>query len=130
MRLPHRPHRRTCHRRRSPCTRATLARLLPAGVEEARRHLVERRNRFEDVVNARLDEELKALEQLRARRFAQLDLKLEQSTQPATHKTHRGERARRDIDEVFNDYWEWIEDTMTTEKTPWLKVICAMAGDC
>ena len=106
-----------------------LARLLPAAVEEARRHIVERRNQFEDVVNARLDEELKALEQLRARRFAQLELKLEQSTQPATHKTHREERARRDIDEVFTDYWEWIEDTMTTEKTPWLKVICAMLGD-
>lgn len=39
------------------------------------------------------------------------------------------ERARRDIDDVFTGYWEWIEDTMTTEKTPWLKVICAMVGN-
>ena len=106
-----------------------LARLLPAAVEEARRHIVERRKRFEDVINAKLDEELKALEQLRARRFAQLDLKLEQSTQPAAHGTHREDRARRDIDEIFNDYLEWIQDTMTTERTPWLKVICAMVGD-
>ena len=106
-----------------------LARLLPAAVEEARRHVVERRNRFESVINAKLDEELNALEKLRARRFAQLELKLEQSAQPAAHKTHREERARRDIDEVFNDYWEWIEDTMTTEETPWLKVICAMVGE-
>ena len=58
--------------------------------------------RFEDVINAKLDEELNALEQLRGRRFAQLELKLEQSTQPATHKTHREDRARRDIDEGFN----------------------------
>ena len=57
-----------------------LARLLPAALEEARRHVVERRNRFESVINAKLDEELKALEKLRARRFAQLELKLEQST--------------------------------------------------
>ena len=106
-----------------------LARLLPAAVEEARRHVVERRNRFESVINAKLDEELNALEKLRARRFAQLELKLEQSAQPAAHKTHREERARRDIDEVFNDYWEWIEDTMTTEETPWLKVICALVGE-
>ena len=106
-----------------------LARLRPAAVEEARRHVVERRNRFESVINAKLDEELNALEKLRARRFAQLELKLEQSAQPAAHKTHREERARRDIDEVFNDYWEWIEDTMTTEETPWLKVICALVGE-
>ena len=106
-----------------------LARLLPAAVGEARRHIVERRNEFEDVINAKLDEELKALEQLRKRRFAQLELKLEQSTQPAVHKTHREDRARRDIDEVFNDYLEWIQETMTTERTPWLKVICAMVGE-
>ena len=33
-----------------------------------------------------------------------------------------------DIDEVFGDYWQWIEDTVTTEETPWLKVVCAMVG--
>ena len=106
-----------------------LARLLPAAVEEARRHIVDRRNQFGREINAKLDEELKALEQLCARRFAQLELKLEQSTQPTAHNAQREERARRDIDEVFDDYWKWIEDTMTTEETPWLKVICAMVGD-
>ena len=63
------------------------------------------------------------------RRLTQLELKLEQSTQSAAHRTHREERARRDIDAVFNDYLEWIQDTMTTEETPWLKVICVMVGD-
>ena len=106
-----------------------LARLLPVAVKEARWHIVEHRKRFEDVINAKLDEELKALEQLRARRFAQPDLKLEQSIQPAAHKTHREKRARRDIEEVFDDYLEWIQETMTTERTPWLKVICAMVGN-
>ena len=106
-----------------------MARLLPAAVEEARRYIVERRNQFETVINANLDEEPKALEQLRARRFAQIELKLEQSTQPAAHKAHREERARRDINEVFDDHRKWIEDTMTMEETPWLKIICAMVGD-
>ena len=72
-----------------------LARLLPAAVEEAWRHIVERRNQFEREINANLDEEQRALEQLRARCFAQLELKLEQSAQPAAHKTHREERALR-----------------------------------
>ena len=54
-----------------------LARLLPAAVKEARRHIVEHRNRFEDVINAKLDEELEALERLKARRLTQIELKLE-----------------------------------------------------
>ena len=106
-----------------------LVRLLPAAVEEARGYIVERRNQFEDVLNAKLDEELDALERLKARRLTQLELKLQQSTQSAAHRTHREERARRDINEVFDDYLEWIQDTMTMEETPWLKVICAMVGD-
>ena len=115
--------------RGQPVDVEALARRLPAAVEEARRHIVERRNRFEDVINAKLDEELEALERLKARRFAQLELKLEQSSQPTAHKTHREERARRDIDEVFKDYLEWVQETMSTERTPWLKVLCAMVGD-
>ena len=106
-----------------------LTRLLPAAIKEARRHIVERRNRFEDVINAKLDEELEALERLKARRLTQLELKLEQSSEPSAHKTHREERARRDIDEVFKDYLEWVQETMSTERTPWLKVFCAMVGD-
>ena len=105
-----------------------LARRLPAAVEQTRKFIVERRGRFEKVINAKLDEELRALEELKARRLTQLELKLEQSSQPAAQKTNRKKRARDDIDDVFNDYWQWIEDTMTTEETPWLKVICVMVG--
>ena len=33
------------------------------------------------------------------------------------------------IEEVFDNYLEWIQETMTTERTPWLKVSCAMVGN-
>ena len=105
-----------------------LARRLPAAVERAGKFIVERRRQFERIINAKLDEELRALEEIKGRRLAQLELKLAQSSQPATHKANRAKRARDDIDEVFDDYWQWIEDTMTTEETPWLKVVCAMVG--
>ena len=59
---------------------------------------------------------------------SQLELKLGQSRQSAAHKAHRETRARRDIEQVFNDYLEWIQDTMSTEREPWLKVLCAMVG--
>ena len=114
---------------RTADSQEALAQLMPAVVEEARRHIVARRNEFKSEINAKLDEELKALDELRARRFAQLELKLEQSEQSVAQRSHREERARRDIDEVFDDYLEWIQDTMATEEKPWLKIICAMVGD-
>ena len=40
----------------------------------------------------------------------------------------RKERESRDIETVFNEYWDWIQDSMSTEREPWLKVICAMVG--
>ena len=30
---------------------------------------------------------------------------------------------------TFDDYWNWIEGTMTTEETPWLKIIRVMVGN-
>ena len=72
---------------------------------------------------------LSSLEEIEVLDPALTRLKLEQSSQPAAHKTNREKRARDDIDDVFSDYWQWIEDTMTTEETPWLKVICAMVGE-
>ena len=47
----------------------------------------------------------------------------------AAHKMRRKERERRDIEEVFDEYWDWIQDSMSTEREPWLKVICAIVGD-
>ena len=105
-----------------------LARWLPSAVEHARRFIVERRDRFEKVINAKLDEEVNVRDQLLARRLRQLELKLERSAQPEAHKMRRKERESRDIETVFNEYWDWIQDSMSTEREPWLKVICAMVG--
>ena len=105
-----------------------LARLLPTAVQRARAHIAERRDRFEDAVNAKLQEELDALEGLRARQLARLKRTLEQSLQTELFKRAREEKGRREIDEIFDDYLEWVQDTMTTEREPWIKVICVMTG--
>ena len=69
-----------------------LARRLPSAVEHARRFIVERRDRFEKVIDAKLDEEVKVRDQLLARRLHQLELKLERSAQPEARKMRRKER--------------------------------------
>jgi len=68
-------------------------------------------------------------DELLARRPHQLEIRLEKSARSPAQKSSRKEREQRDIEVVFNEYWDWIRDSMSTEREPWLKVICAMAGD-
>ena len=103
--------------------------LLPDAVARGRDWVVERRRAFENRINERLNDELQALEELKARRLRQLELQLERSDQSETFKRSREERGRRDIDTIFDEYLTWIEDTMTTEPQPYIKVVCVMRGD-
>ena len=88
-----------------------------------------RRRAFESRINDKLNDELKALEKLKKRRLLQLELQLERSDQAEAFKRTREERGRRDIDTIFEEYLEWIEDTMTTEPQPYIKVVCVMRGE-
>ncbi len=73
--------------------------------------------------------ELEALEALKERHLKLMELRLEVSSGLAEPwKQGCAERERRDIDDLFSDYLTWIEDTMTTEPQPCVKVVCAMAG--
>ena len=103
-----------------------LSRLLPAAVNRARAHFIERCNAFEEIVNAKLNDEVRALDEFKARQLRQLELDLSQSRQSERFKRHRDEQARQDIQAIHDEYVIWIEETMTMEPHPWIKVICAM----
>ena len=83
----------------------------------------------EERVNEKLNRELEALEKLKARRLRQLELQLERSDQSETFKRAREERGRRDIETIFDEYLEWVQETMTTEPQPWIKVVCVLTGE-
>ena len=106
-----------------------LRRLLPNAVAKAREWVAARRRDFEERVNEKLNRELGGLEKLKARRLRQLEWQLDRSDQSETFKRARAERGRRDVDAIFDEYLEWIEDTMTTEPQPYTKVVCAMRGE-
>jgi len=38
------------------------------------------------------------------------------------------EQPRQRIERFFDDYLEWVEETMTTEEHPYLQVIAAVQG--
>ena len=111
-----------------PSDVAALSRLLPGAVGRARAHFRERRNAFEAVVNAKLDEEVKALDEFVARQRRQLELDLAESRQAEQFRRRRDAQARQEIDDIHDEYWSWISETMTTEPHPWIKVICAMTA--
>ena len=111
-----------------PADVAVLSTLLPEAVSRARAHFVERRNAFEAIVNAKLDEEAKALDEFMARHRRQLELDFVQSRQAEPFRQRRNEQATTELDAIYDEYWSWISDTMTTEPHPWIKVICAMTA--
>ena len=105
-----------------------LRRLLPDAVTRARAWVVERGRAFESRINEKLNDELEALEKLKTRQLRQLELQLERSDQAEAFKRARQERGQRNIDTIFDEYLEWVQDTMTTEPQPYIKVVCVMTG--
>ena len=86
-----------------PVDAEALARRLPGAVEHARQFIVGHRDRFEKVINAKLDEEVEVWDALLARRLHQLELKLEKvrpvsgaevESQGARATRHRGRLQR------------------------------------
>ena len=118
--------RRAIANRQQSVDLSALSRLLPTAVRRARAHFIERRNAFEEIINAKLDEEIQILDEFKARQLRQLELDLDQSPRAEQFKRRRDEQARQDIQTIHDEYLTWIEETMTTEPHPWIKVICAM----
>lgn len=112
-----------------PADTDALRRLLPDAVARGHAWVVERRRAFESRVNEKLNDELAALERLKTRQLRQLELRLERSDQAEAFKRARQERGQRDIDTIFDEYLEWVQDTMTTEPQPYIKVVCVLTGE-
>ncbi|MCV2356563.1 DEAD/DEAH box helicase [Paucibacter sp. B2R-40] len=72
----------------------------------------------------RLEGTLADLERLQGRQINQLELKLE--NQLETVKRGRFERRTQQIHRVFDDYRQWVQDTLTTEPQAWIQVVAAL----
>ena len=98
-----------------------LSELLPAAVDAATERMVELRNDFEDRINPRLQRELDRLEELKARQ-----LKFAQQQFEQDGNREELDRKKRAIDTIFDDYFDWVEQTMTTERVPFIQVVAAL----
>ena len=114
--------------RGTPVDEAGLRQRLPDAVERARRWFTDRRMDFEDHINAKLNGEMAALEELKRRQHARIDDMLATSRQAETLKQRLAAQQRQEIEDIFGEYLDWIQETMTTERQPWIKVICVLTG--
>ncbi len=100
-----------------------LRRLLPEAVAKARAYLHDERQRFEEIINEKLNRQLQELERLKEKQYRQLELAF---TDP--HRQRQKENRRLEIDRRFDEFIQWVEDTMTTEDHPFIQLIAVLQG--
>lgn len=102
--------------------------LLPDAVAEARHYMSTRRQAFQESLRARLQEEMLNLAALQNRQLSFLEIEYpEDAALVGARRNKKLERQRR-IDAVFAGYRRWVEETLTTEDSPFLRVAALFLG--
>jgi hypothetical protein len=99
---------------------------VPDAVRAMRAHMITRQAAFSADMNARLQGTLADLERLQGRQIEQLELELENVIEGVKHA--KFERRSRYIHRVFDDYRQWVQDTLTTEPEPHIQVLAAVCA--
>ena len=102
--------------------------LLPDAVAEARRYMSARRQAFQQGLETRLQEEMQSLSKLQDRQLSFLEFEFPEDQTLLGQRRNRKLERRRRIDEVFADYRRWVEETLTTEDSPFLRVAAVFLG--
>jgi len=100
-----------------------LRELLPAAVQKAREYLHDERRKFEEIINEQLNRQLADLDRLRDKQYRQLELAFFEKRQLS-----KKERQKREIDRRFDEFIQWVEETMTTEDHPFIQLIAVLQG--
>ncbi|ANP67168.1 DEAD/DEAH box helicase [Vibrio alginolyticus] len=106
-----------------------LQQQLPEVIEHAKEFLEHERKHADSTINSKLNHQLDELDKLRTRRVQQMELKFEASAQLEGIKQSSKERQQREIDQVFESYMQWMEDTMTIEPHPYIQVVAVITGE-
>ena len=105
---------------------SSLTSLLHDVVGKSREILTRARVEWKEANDPKLQVHLDRLEELRQRRLAQLEIAFEGHLSET--RRNRRENERRRIDKLFDDYLEWIENTMTTQDKPYLRIAAVLWG--
>jgi hypothetical protein len=101
---------------------------LPNAVAAMRKYMVTQQKLFATSMSERLAETLDALARLQARQLKQLEQRLVQSKQAKQLNHDKRERRANEIRKVFDEYRQWVEDSMSTEPQPFIQVLAAVVS--
>ena len=99
---------------------------LPQAVATMHGFMAKQQAEFASTLDAKLASTLADLKRLQDQQMVQLELRL--SSQIETVKRSRFEIRSRQIGQVFDDYRQWVQDTLTTEPKPWIQVLAAVCN--
>jgi hypothetical protein len=99
---------------------------LPEAVARMGLHMVHRQTAFAGKMQQRLQGTLADLERLQDEQVQQLELRLEKQLEQV--RRSQFERRSRVIRRVFDEYRQWVEETLSTEPEPYLQVLAAVCG--
>ena len=103
-----------------------LKRQLPEVVKQTQRQMTIYRKAFEQENRPKLDAQLNKLKMLEDKQVQQLDLFLENSAQLTVLKDKRYKEESLAIRSRFEEYRQWIQETMNTEDQPYIQIIAAI----
>lgn len=109
---------------RNRITQAQIARateLLPDAVAEARKVMHQHYRRYKDAIGPQINMELDKLSALEKRHRQHVDRAL-------AEQHRRRHAAHRRIDDVFNNFADWVQNTLEIEDTSYIRVIAVTTG--
>jgi len=104
---------------------AALQQALPSAIEVMNQFMIGQQKEFSSELKTKLEKTLASLKELQDKQLKQLELQLEQSREVETSKTRKRQHRTQEIGRVFDDYRNWVENTMQTEPVPFIQVLAA-----
>jgi ERCC4-related helicase len=105
-----------------------LEQRLPHIIGQAQAWMLKEREKVESNINEKLNAQLKRLEDLQKRHLEAIQMHIQQMDIGQTAKQRRAEERERETQALFDEYMQWIEDSMTTEKQAYIKVVAVLQG--
>ena len=101
---------------------------LPDVVHKAQDWMKDVRKSFEDVLNPQLSDHLQRLEALKGRHKREIQLYFDEQNITESLKRKRKDERDREVESLFAEYMEWIEETLSTEDQAYIKVGAVLQG--
>ena len=96
------------------------SKLLPAAVSEAIKVLDRHYKKYNDEMAPMIDAEIDKL--------AQLEKRHKKCQVPLLHDADLKNKTEREIEKKFNEYVDWVKDTLQIENNPYIRVVAVLVG--